>query len=102
MFYEILHPKVKLNAQKRLRCKARLLGKHFVLVSQNLESKIPELLSFFSYWKEKAACRKECRLSKIFQFIFFLITKLTLGTQRKKKINFYFKPRNESADLNLH
>lgn len=46
MFYEILHPKVKLNAQKRLRCKPTLLVKHFVLVSQNLEYKMPALLSF--------------------------------------------------------
>lgn len=90
MFYEILHPKVKPNAQKRLRCKPTLLGKHFVLVSQNLESKMPEL--FLSYWEEKGACRKEGRLSKIFQFFFFLNNKAHL--EHLEKINFYFKPRN--------
>lgn len=58
MFYEILHPKVKLNAQKRLRCKPTLLGKHFVLVSQNLEYKMPELLSFCLTGRKKGPVEK--------------------------------------------
>lgn len=32
--------------KKRFRCKPTLLGKHFVLVSQNLEYKMPEPLFF--------------------------------------------------------
>lgn len=64
MFYEILHPKVKSNAQKKLRCKPTPLGKHFVLVSQNLKYKMPELS--LSYWGEEGGCRKESIPSKIF------------------------------------
>lgn len=64
MFYEILHPKVKTNAQKKLRCKPTSLGKHFVLVSQNLEYKMPEL--FLSYWGKKGAVEKNACFQRYF------------------------------------
>lgn len=92
MFYEILHPKVKLDAQKRLRCKPTLLGKHFVLVSQNLEYKMPELLSFYLTGMKKRPVEKNADFQRYLIFFFFFFNKKThLGHSEKGENQFLFQ-----------
>lgn len=89
MFYEILHPKVKLNAQKRLRCKPTLLGKHFVLVSQNLDYRMPELLSFYLTGRKKGPVEKNSDFQRYFHF--FKNNKAHLGHSEKGENQFLFQ-----------
>lgn len=57
-----------MHKKRKLRYKTTSLGKHFVLVSQNLEYKNARAL--FILLGEKRGYRRECTVSKIFHVFF--------------------------------